>query len=314
MVDEAALIKQFRQLARGTSSSLLGFLPAFEEAVTVSGTKTLVRTHFLAHDINGFPAVESLAGAMSYAVIDFCMPRAKAKQANADYQQTGSTAAMVRLDQQARDLFVKSERSGEGGELLLFLLLEQVLQRPQLISKMALKTNTQVHVQGSDGIHADLANDGVLDLYWGESKLYQERSKAFEECFKSIAPYLRSDEESRSRRKQDLFLVRDHLNVTQENLVPYLLEYFDETNPKTLKVRWNGVCLVGFDRDDYPNIATLGENQKKELSKIVRQWHDTVRKHVNEFEIVGVNIDLFCVPMPSVANLRACVLKRIGVM
>lgn len=313
MVDEDAIVEQFRQLARGTSSSLLGFLPAFEEAVTVPGTKTLVRTHFLAHDVNGAPAVESLAGAMSHAVIDFCIPRAKVKQAYADYQQTGSAAAVVRLSEQARDLFVKSEKSGEGGELLLFLLLEQVLQRPQLISKMALKTNTEVHVHGSDGIHADLADDGVLDLYWGESKLHQSSSEAFKDCFKSIAPYLRSDGESRSRRKQDLFLVRDHLNVTQEKLVPYLLEYFDETNPKTLKVRWNGVCLIGFDRDDYPNIATLGENQKKELSKIVRRWHDTVGNHVNKFKIVDVNIDLFCVPMPSVADLRACVLKRIGV-
>ena len=31
-----------------------------------------------------------------------------------------------------------------------------------------------------------------------------------------------------------------------------------------------------------------------------------------EFEIVGVNIDLFCIPMPDVADLRARVLRRIG--
>lgn len=308
MVDEDPIVKQFRQLARGTSDSLLAFLPAFAEAVTVPGTSTLVRTHFLAHDANGVPAVESLAKAMADAALDFCIPRDKIRQAFADYEKTGSAAAVVSLYEQARDLFVKSESSGEGGELLLFLLLERVLQRPQLIAKMALKTNTQVHVHGSDGIHADLTGDGVLNLYWGESKLYKSSSDAFKDCFESIAPYLRS--EGKSRRRQDLLLVRDHLNVAHTELLSYLLDYFDETKPKNLNVRWNGCCLVGFDLDDYPNISALNDPQKEALSKVVGQWHKTVGNRVNEFKIVDVNIDLFCIPMPSVAELRAQVLDR----
>ncbi len=310
MVDEAAVVEQFLELARGTSSSLIDFLPAFEEAVTVSGTSTLVRTHFLAHDANGTPAVEQLAGAMASAAMDFCIPRAKIERAVAEQMETGSTAAIVSLHEQARNLFVKSEGSGEGGELLLFLLMERVLQRPQLISKMALKTNTEVHVHGSDGIHASLADDGVLDIYWGESKLYKSSSEAFRDCFESIAPYLRADGDS--RRKQDLLLVRDHLNVTQIELAAHLLEYFDETNPKTLKVRWNGVCLVGFDHDNYPNIAALEGAQQKTVSKAVGRWHKSIGGRLEEFEIVGVNIDLFCIPMPDVADLRARVLKRMG--
>lgn len=310
MVDEAAVVEQFLELARGTSSSLIDFLPAFEEAVTVPGTSTLVRTHFLAHDANGTPAVEQLAGAMAWATMDFCIPRSKIDRAFAEYEATRATTAIVSLEQQARDLFVKSESSGEGGELLLFLLMERVLQRPQLISKMALKTNTEVHVHGSDGIHASLADDGVLDIYWGESKLYKSSSDAFRDCFESIAPYLRSDGDE--RRKQDLLLVRDHLNVPQTELAAHLLEYFDETNPKTLKVRWNGVCLVGFDHGNYPNIAALDEAQQKGVPKAVGRWHKTVGSRVEEFEIVGVNIDLFCIPMPDVADLRARVLKRMG--
>ena len=311
MAENDAIVEQFRRLLRGTSDSLLAFLPHFAEAVTVEGTSTLVRTHFLAHDANGVPAVEPLAGAMASAALDFCIPREKIEQAFADYVNTRSSEAILRLNEEARDLFVKSEKSGEGGELLLFLLLERVLQRPQLISKMALKTNSQVHVHGTDGIHANLEDDGVLDLYWGESKLYQSSSEAFRDCFESIAPYLRAD--GGESRKRDLLLVRDHLNVTQAELISHLLEYFDETKPKTLKVRWNGVCLVGFDLNNYPNIAALDETQKEELSKAVGRWHNAVGNRVNEFKIVAVNIDLFCIPMPSVADLRAHVLKRMGV-
>lgn len=310
MVDEATIVEEFVALARGKSSTLIDFLPTFEEAVTVPGTSTLVRTHFIAHDANGVPAVEKLAGAMAAATLDFCIPRSKIQRAVAEMEETGSTAAIVSLQEQARDLFVKSESSGEGGELLLFLLMERVLQRPQLISKMALKTNTAMHVHGSDGIHASLANDGTLDVYWGESKLYKSSSDAFKECFDSIAPYLRPNGDS--KRKQDLLLVRDHLNVTQIELAAHLLEYFDETNPKSLKARWNGVCLVGFDHDDYPNIAILDDTQRQAVSKAVGRWHKTVGSRLKEFDIVGVNIDLFCIPMPDVADLRVRVLKRMG--
>ncbi|MGR6584749.1 HamA C-terminal domain-containing protein (plasmid) [Rhodococcus qingshengii] len=310
MVDEAAVVERFLELARGTDSSLIDFLPAFEEAVAVPGTSTLVRTHFIAHDANGVPAVDQLAGAMAAATMDFCIPRSKIERAVAEFESTKSTSAIVSLQEQARNLFVKSESSGEGGELLLFLLMERVLQRPQLISKMALKTNTEVHVHGSDGIHASLDDDGVLNLFWGESKLYKSSSAAFRDCFESIAPFLRPDGDS--RRKQDLLLVRDHLNVTQIELAAHLLEYFDETNPKTLKVRWNGVCLVGFDQDNYPNIATLDDAQREVLSTAVSRWHTTAESRIKEFEIVGVNIDLFCIPMPDVADLRSRVLKRMG--
>lgn len=310
MVDEGVVVEEFVALARGREDSLIEFLPPFEEAVMVPNTSTLVRTHFLAHDANGVPAVEQLAGAMAAAILDFCIPRSKIERALAEFEETRSSAAIVSLQEQARNLFVKSESSGEGGELLLFLLLERVLQRPQLISKMALKTNTEMHVHGSDGIHASLADDGVLDVYWGESKLYKSSSDAFRDCFDSIAPYLRADGEA--NRKQDLLLVRDHLNVTQVELAAHLLEYFDETNPKSLKARWNGVCLVGFNHDNYPNIALLDEAQHLAVSKSVARWHETVGRRLEEFEIVGVNIDLFCVPMPDVADLRARVLKRMG--
>ena len=76
---------------------------------------------------------------------------------------------------------------------------------------------------------------------------------------------------------------------------------------------WNGVCLVGFDLDNYPNIAALDEAEKEDLSKMVRRWHNTIGSRVNEFKIIAVNIDLFCIPMPSVADLRIHVLEWMGV-
>lgn len=307
------VVERFRELARGgNNQGLLDFLPPFEDAVSVPNTSTLVRTHFLAHDTNGAPVVEQLAGAMASAAVDFCIPRRKVKRAYEEYEASGSASAILSLNEQARDLFVKSTTSGEGGELLLFLLLERVLRRPQLISKMPLKTNPAMHVHGSDGIHASLAEDGVLDVYWGESKLYQSSSAAFKECFESIAPFLKSD--GAEVRKRDLLLVRDHLDVPQVEMAAHLLEYFDESNPKNMRVRWNGACLVGFDYDEYPNISTLDDQRRQKVSKQVGRWHTSIGRRLEEFELVGVTIDVFCIPMPDVDALRKRVLQRMGVM
>lgn len=305
------LAEQFLELARGTPDDLLKFLPKFENEIEVEGTKTLLRTHFVAHDANNTPAVDLLAGAMSRSALDFCIPREKISAAHRKLTNSGSTEDLMSLAEQARQLFVASTKSGEGGELLLFLLMERVLQRPQILSKMALKTNTQVHVHGSDGVHASLAEDGVLDVYWGESKLYDSSSVAFKDCFESIAPFLRTDGDE--RRKQDLLLVRDHLDVTEAKLAAHLLEYFDDSNPKRLKVRWNGVCLVGFNHESYPNVEDTDTDNQARIRAAVQRWHRTLKNRITEFEVVEVNIDVFCIPMPDVNDLRARVMNRLGV-
>lgn len=305
------LTNQFLELARGSSTDLLAFLPQFEDELEIDDTKAILRTHFIAHDVNNIPAVELLAGAMSKAALDFCIPRKRISAAYDAYRDTGSTEEMVALSEQVRSLFVASTKSGEGGELLLFILMERILKKPQILSKMALKTNTQVHVHGSDGVHASLGNDGVLDVYWGESKLYESSSTAFKDCFESIAPFLHADGEE--RRKQDLLLVRDHLNVEEAALATHLLEYFDESNPKRLKVRWNGVCLIGFDKKNYLNISNLDEPNQEAIRKSVNRWRQTVRNRIREFDIIEVNIDAFCIPVPNVDDLRSRVMKRLGV-
>ena len=57
------------------------------------------------------------------------------------------------LSRQARSKFVKNMNTGELGELLLFCFLKTHLKAPKILSKLELKTSTQMYVHGSDGIH-----------------------------------------------------------------------------------------------------------------------------------------------------------------
>ncbi|MCW4352882.1 DUF1837 domain-containing protein [Hoyosella sp. YIM 151337] len=297
-------------LVRGDPNEFLHLLTAYDVPVHLEGSTATVRTHFLATDANGNPAVELLGTAMARAAVDFCIPRSRVKQALKHLQETGSTSQFSRLEQQARELFVDGDGTGEGGELLLFLLMEQALKLPQLLAKMSLKTNSNVHVHGSDGVHAKLADDGVLDLYWGESKLYQSSSAAFTDCFDSIGPFLGADGDTRRR---DLLLVRDNLNVQQGDLAAHLLQYFDETNPKALQVRWNGVCLVGFDYSSYPNLKTLADEESTKIAQATERWHKAIFDRLKKNTLLEVSIDVFCIPFPDVDALRKMVRKKLGV-
>lgn len=276
----------------------------------LTDSNTTVRTHFLSIDANGEPVTKQLANVMAGALLDFAIPRTRIKQALTEVQRTGSTAAIASLHAEARELMVTSESSGEGGELLLFLLMERMLGYPQILSKMPLKTNSNMHVHGSDGVHAFLQADGTLDLYWGESKLYGDSSKAFTDCFESIAPFL--DPQGYETRKRDLLLVREHLNVDDEEIVAQLIRYFDESSPQNILVRWNGVCLVAFDVDEYPNVAAAVEGEREKIRAQVERWNKALLKRITDNELLTVNIDVFCIPVPSVAKLRRAVRTRIG--
>lgn len=306
---EDPFVEMLDSLVRGDPNEFLHLLTAYDVPVPLQGSAATVRTHFLAADANGSPAVELLATAMARAAMDFCIPRSRVEQALKHLRETGSTSHFSRLEQQARELFVAGDETGEGGELLLFLLMEQVLELPQLLAKMSLKTNSNVHVHGSDGVHAKLADDGVLDLYWGESKLYKSSSAAFTDCFESIAPFLGVEGDTRRR---DLLLIRDNLNVQQEDLAAHLLQYFDETSPKALQVRWNGVCLVGFDYSTYPDIKKLADEQAVIIAKAAEQWQKAILDRLEKNGLLTVNIDVFCIPFPDVDAMRKMVRKKLG--
>lgn len=312
MADESrdSLRRLLLSLARGESAEVAHFLTQHLDAERIGQTGTTVRTHYVSSDANGAPAIEHLSRAMAAAVLDYCIPRRRVSEALDHLNRTGSTSRFARLESQARDLFVDADGSGEGGELLLFLLMERVLRLPQIMTKMSLKTSTNVHFHGSDGVHARLAEDGVLDLYWGESKLHQTPSGAIMECFESVAPFLRAEGHERRR---DLLLLKDHLNVEQEELALHLLNHFDDSKPDALNMRWNAVCLVGFDYKDYPNSRAISEAHRNALEKAIARWRVLVGKRVAEHQLEAVSIDLYCVPFPNIDAFRKSVRAELGV-
>lgn len=304
------LIGAVDAMARGRPENLAGLLIAVGEPVTHEGTRTTCRTHFVVKDGNGRPRVEALADRLAQKVVDYCIPRGRINDAQTELIETGSTAGFTRLAVEARGLFTKLSKSGEGGELLLYTLLEVVLRIPQILCKMPLKTSSQMHVHGSDGIHGKVLPNGNLALYWGESKLHATPKSAIDSCFESIAPFLVEGMEGAAKR--DLYLIRDNLDAGAKEVTAALIRYFSDETDESARVEVRAACLVGFDLDDYPDpFDERGEAVNDAVQEAIDAWHNRIKDRIVNRELVSFEIEVFCVPVPSVEAFRDALRERL---
>jgi hypothetical protein len=203
------------------------------------------------------------------------------------------------------------ERSGEGGEMLLFFLLERLLEAPQLLCKMSLKTHSQMHFHGADGVHIKALPGGRLGIYWCESKLHASASSATDSCFDSIAPFLLDEGGGASDR--DLLLVRDNVDTGNEELDRRIVEYFMSDHPEALLREIRGASLIGFTVEDYPHPhENDGETVVEEVREAVNGWFQRIGNRVSTHTLEAFEVDVFCLPMPSVDAFREAFRTELG--
>lgn len=298
----------------GDPEALDVHLSLVERDVVIDGCQVKIHCHCLTVDGNGRVQPRRLAEFMRNAVADYAIPRtqlAKAKARDATYKSTEAVTALV---EQARRSFTDVTKTGEGGEMLLFLLAERFLKLPQVLCKMDLKTDPRMHYHGADGVYAGLTPQGVLKLYWGESKIYKEATTAIKDCLASVAPFLIEPEHEGAERERDLILLSDKADLSDPVLTAALKRYFDKTSPMSKRVKYCAVALVGFDAAFYPGDTEnavadeLAAAARVELNK----WRATIKKRLKREKLEQVEVELFCLPLPSAENFRAAFLKAMG--
>jgi hypothetical protein len=300
-----------KAIAREGPEVFEGLLVTVGAEMLIPDTRTTCRVHFVVKDGNGRPRIQALAERLAEHAIDYCIPRSRIREANDYFVATGSTARIARLFAEARELFSKVVLSGEGGELLLYLLLETVLGIPQVLCKMQLKTNTQMHVHGVDGVHATFTEGKNLAVYWGEAKLYQSLTAAIDECFESVSPFLLDAGGGVATR--DLLLVRDHLDAGTREVTAALVEWFSPDAEQRANMEFRAACLVGFNLDNYPDpFDESGTEVRAEVAAAISSWHGRVGNRVTHHKVENFAIEVFCVPVPSVEEFRASLQSELG--
>lgn len=81
-------------------------------------------------------------------------------------------------------------KRGEFGELILYHLLANKLEKPQVISKIYFKDNFNSVVHGFDGVHYDIHSN---ELWLGESKFYKSRNSALTNLAQDLEEHFNID-------------------------------------------------------------------------------------------------------------------------
>ncbi|WP_333781334.1 DUF1837 domain-containing protein [Rhodopseudomonas palustris] len=301
-------------------SSLSSRIRTLEHRVSCGCNGVTLRLHFPSFR-QGKPTVSDLIQTIATFLPPFALPRS---EINAVTKLYGSidvdayNAKVTQLYQSAVTLFIRANRAtnrnGEAGELLLYLLTEWILAAPQILAKMSLKTNRDMPVHGADGIHIGYnSTNGALLIYWGESKLYADVNQAINAAIDSVCAA--SDPE---KTQHELSLIQRNIDFAglTESAKRALLRYLDPFDEASN--HWEGIptCLIGFDFSGFQKAAQAKNNAEATFQQLAEEHLKTLSPTITtKLTAAGLDdqtIELFFFPLPSVQRFRDVFQKHIG--
>ena len=313
--NETSIIDLLLDTIRSAGKVTDTHLKIIEDETKIEGTNTTVHTYRLPLDAHGRVRYKPLADYLRDRILDYAIPRRRVKEAAKQLEETGSAALIGRLQHEALQLFTSLKKSGEGGELLVFAFAEAVFGLSQIICKMSLKTSSEMHYHGADGVYAEGTSDGLLKVYWGESKLYGDASTAVRDCLHSLAPFLTETDGSVSTRSRDIFLINEFANFDDPQITEGLKKYFDMDDTKSLSLEHCGIALIGFDNELYPKDGMVGDDNQlgETLKDDIPKWIKQIENRIGIEKINNYDIHFICVPMRTVSEFREYFLSLLGV-
>lgn len=306
---------------RGDYTVLESRLRRVTHSVSCPLTGVQLRLHHPAFR-DGKATVYDLAIAISHFLTHFALPRSDCDRVTKLYGKVPASKYDLEfsiLKQKARDTFKKAHeatnRNGEAGELLLFLLTEWQLGAPQILAKLGLKTNPIMAVHGADGVHVRYDdNQKRLIFYFGESKVYGSLSDALSAAASSISNALQP-----RQTKYELDLVARYIPVSglsedaQEALLSYLHPFGDNSNAYETVI----TCLVCYNSNKYDGLVVEGNLEREQefegkSSADLPTMAKQIAKVLGASGLTRQKVELFLLPMPSVADFREYFQDEIG--
>jgi hypothetical protein len=268
---------------------------------------------------DGTPTFNEFIDTVYDHIIPFCLPRSEIRQAQSALANGDHVAAgriVMQLSEKARTLFIKakkgSSRSGEAGEIVLYILTEWLLQAPQIVSKMYLKTNNQMPVHGTDGIHARYDNKtNRLYLYWGESKAHVKIASALSSALASVKEFIDDGQDKREIEIVSTYSDFDNLDPdSKEAFLRYLDPYSEESNERVE----THSCLLVFEYH-MPTGVSSNNAEKKFITttkSTVEDFIASIKKTVEDKGLAPQRFEFFLLPVPSVQDFRDKFQQRLG--
>ncbi|EAT6758029.1 DUF1837 domain-containing protein, partial [Salmonella enterica] len=215
------------------------------------------------------PKDKELAETLFLELVHYCIPHPVIAKRKALSQTEGKDEARLysELAREARSLFMKYKlestltikkgetqekfeqrvknanlRYGEVGELISYCIAIHFLKAAQLVSKMALKTSSEMPVFGLDGIHATVDDEGTLTVFYLESKMTREFTSGSEQFSKSVSGF----ENDRKSRRNEYRILQDlsNLESLEGEERKKAVQYFDPYSSESSNVRERFVGII----------------------------------------------------------------------
>lgn len=305
---------RLEKLITGNPDSVHVFLRQICKNEQIIDTKADMHIYMLRLDGNNRPRTNDFVDFLINRIVDYCIPPSERKEAREKDAKYNTTQYQSQLFRKAEGLFTDLENTGEAGELALSVLVQSVLQMPQVLCKMSLKTNPEVHFHGADGIYGkyEIETEKYC-LYWGESKIYKDMGEALSDCFNSLKDFLIEEGVGGTRKERDLSLFRSNLDFNDPYLEEAILKYLDPENPQYLKLEYRGVCLVGYEESAYSkDFSKIEDDIYSEISEKIEQFKKTIRTRIiNRTPLEKFVLEIFLVPFANVDDFRKLFQKLI---
>jgi hypothetical protein len=267
------------------------------------------------------PQLREFIDVLSDQLVNYVVPLAKRKAANKSGAQSISgadTALHARLQREATSLLIRYKkenhaRYGELGELISYVIAVRFLEAPQIGSKMALKTSSQMPVHGVDGLHIRLDQDGTATLFLLESKLSPNSSDATREFCDSASRY----QQDASARKNELRIITDlsNLDSLPDPLRTEIKDYFDPyaESGASLRRRERHVGSLTFSEPSYSQTIPVTQGQsitahEENFTSLYAQRSEVISKLLaRQAGAKGLDLakcEVFLIAVPDINGLK----------
>lgn len=218
---------------------------------------------------------------------------------------------------EARERYVRSKKSGELGELALYMFLESKEEAPQILSKISLKTSGNMHVHGTDAVHAKINDDGEIILFLGESKVYKDLDSSITACLDSIFDFY-FDElvEGRTQFDFDLKLIKENMDIEDPALKEFLHELLNPWKGGKENLYYVNACFITFEIPEFAELPRLGRDAEARLEILYREKMTEIVRRVSEKlarrNQMGLHFHFFFLPVLSAATTRSTFRTMLG--
>lgn len=307
------ILKSIEELLSKTDEAIWVRLDRVVDEKIILGTNFVYHLYTIKQNVQGTYMVDELADYIIERIVDYVIPKKERDKARKLDVLGNTTSNLTRLVMQASSLFNSLTKTGEAGELLLYVLAVDILRFPLILNKMYLKTSPKFHCHGADGLHVsyDIESE-TMSLYWCEAKMYQKFSAALNNCLDSIQEIVSGTGTFGDKKTTDLNLVIANLDktITDPNIEKLWIEFFDKDNPKSNRLKHSAICFIGFDAERYSFSEEIND---EELKNCISNWEMSLTSELKSRTLLqNHDMHIFLMPMRSVQEFRKIFLRKMG--